>query len=100
VDGALDRVTDMPREFDLGAAIEELERLRLFVVEPRDLGAMPVPAEKVEPRSRAEKLPRETIGAWRPQRWRIKFRALAARRRVSITAIIEAGLGEYLAENV
>jgi hypothetical protein len=52
----------MPQRYDVGALIDELIRMKLFVVEMRDFVATLVPAEAASARAEPAKAKQVTLG--------------------------------------
>jgi hypothetical protein len=88
----LDSIPAMPDGYDLGALIEELEKLKVSRVEIRDHVAMLVPAEAQVTRP-AHRLSRSTLSA---SELADRVRAAAMAAGVSVSAIITSAVAEFL----
>jgi hypothetical protein len=91
----LDSIPAMPDGYDLGALIEELEKLKVSRVEIRDHVAMLVPAEAQVTRP-AHRLSRSTLSASLPNELADRVRAAAMAAGVSVSAIITSAVAEFL----
>jgi hypothetical protein len=78
-------VPDMPFAYDVGALLDELARLRLFVVEVRDFDAMLVRAESRAERAKAKGV---TLGAKVTPDLAEQFCAAASRAGTDVSALM------------
>jgi pyruvate/2-oxoglutarate dehydrogenase complex dihydrolipoamide acyltransferase (E2) component len=95
---ALDAVRGMPPGFDEGALLDELVRLKIFVVEHRDFDAWLVPAESATATAEPAKAPSKvnltvTVAADAVAR----VRDAARRRGVSVSALLAPVVTEFAA---
>ena len=85
----------MPHGYNAGALIDELEGLKLFVVEHRDDEALLVPAAPASPKP--EKYEGTTVAARVSREFAAKVRDEATRRGVTASTFIVSIITEYLA---
>jgi pyruvate/2-oxoglutarate dehydrogenase complex dihydrolipoamide acyltransferase (E2) component len=95
---ALDAIRDMPRGYDEGALLDELVRLKIFVIEHRDFDAWMVPAESATATAEPAKAPsKENVTVTVAADAVARVRDAARRRGVSVSALLAPVVTEFAA---
>jgi hypothetical protein len=87
----------MPRGYDAGALIDELERLKLFAIEHSDDGATLVPAEFSSAMPGQPKAKQVTLGGKVSEDLAAQFRDAVSRNGINANALIGQFIADYVA---